>query len=81
MWLCVFVSVKHKLTDLFDVPIQAEEVEDASAVHLGCMQAAHHGDGAGGRAHVRRGLGQWVGHHFGHVVGVPLVPVVAWQGQ
>ena len=75
------MSVKHKLTDLFDVPIQAEEVEDARAVHLGSVQAAHHGDRAGGMAHVRRGLGQRVGHHFGHVVGAPLVPVVAWQGQ
>lgn len=49
---------------LFYVTVETEEVEDAGAVHLGWMEAAHHGYGAGGVARVGRGrLGQRVGNH------------------
>lgn len=40
-------------THLLNVSIQAEEVEDAGAVHLGWMKATDHGHGAGGVASVR----------------------------
>lgn len=33
----------HEL-HLLHVAVQTEEVEDAAAVHLGGMEAAHHGD-------------------------------------
>lgn len=43
----------HSWTHLLNVSIQAEEVEDAGAVHLGWMKATDHGHGAGGVASVR----------------------------
>lgn len=35
-------------THLLYVAVKTEEVEDAAAVHLGGMEAAHHGNRAGG---------------------------------
>ena len=43
---------KHTHPYLLNVPVEAEEVEDAGAVHLGWMEATHHGDRAGGVARV-----------------------------
>lgn len=60
-------AVTHT-TYLLNVAIEAEEVEDAGTVHLGGMEAAHHGDGAGCVGRVRGGgLGQRVGHHVWNV--------------
>lgn len=42
----------HSKIYLLDVSIEAEEVEDAGAVHLGWMKATDHGHGAGGVASV-----------------------------
>lgn len=66
--------------DLFDVAIETEKVEDAGAVHLGGVQAAHHGDRAGAVV-VGGTLGQGVGHHLWDVVGAQLVPAVPWERQ
>lgn len=53
---------------LLNVSIEAEEVKDAGAVHLGWMKATDHGHGAGGVASVRGGrLRQRVRHHVGDV--------------
>lgn len=41
-----------KDTHLLNVAIEAEEVEDAGAVHLGRMEATHHGNRAGGMARI-----------------------------
>lgn len=39
---------QHTHTYLLNVAIQTKEVEDAGAVHLGWVEAAHHGNRAGG---------------------------------
>lgn len=68
-------------TDLLNIPVQAEEVEDAGAVHLGGVQAAHHGDRARAVVVVGGALGQGVSHHLWDVVGAQLVPAVPWERQ
>lgn len=45
-------NLKYTHTYLLNVSIEAEEIEDAGAVHLGWMEATHHGNGAGGMARV-----------------------------
>lgn len=73
----------HTQSYLLNVSIKAEEVEDAGAVHLGWMEATHHGNGAGyvSRVRIGRRLGQRVGHHVGNVQGGQLVPGVTGQRQ
>lgn len=66
---------------LLNVPVQTEEVEDAGAVHLGGMQAAHHGNRAGGVAHVGGGLRQRIRHDLRHVMRAALEAVIAGQRQ
>lgn len=41
---------EHLYTNLLNVAVEAEEVEDSSAIHLGRMEAAHHGYRAGSMA-------------------------------
>lgn len=72
----------HTHTYLLNVAIQTKEVEDAGAVHLGWVEAAHHGNRAGGVTRVWGGrLGQRVGHHVWDVDGGELVSAVAGQRQ
>ncbi len=66
---------------LLDVSVETEEVEDAGAVHLGGMQAAHHGNGAGGVAHVGGGLGQRIRHHLRDIMRAALEAVITGQRQ
>ena len=80
--ICTHTHTFRNSADLFNVTIETEEIEDASAVHLCGMQPAHHGDRAGVVVDVGRALGQRVGHHLWDVVGgVVLVPAVARQRQ
>lgn len=37
----------HTHTYLLNVAVEAEEVEDAGTIHLGWMEATHHGNRAG----------------------------------
>ena len=37
----------HTHPYLLNIPVEAEEVEDAGTVHLGWMEATHHGNRAG----------------------------------
>lgn len=75
-------SHKYERTYLLNVAIKAEEVEDAGAVHLGWMEAAHHCYRAGGVAGVRRRyLRHRVGHHIWNVHRGELVPAAAGQRQ
>lgn len=67
---------------LLNIPVEAEEVEDAGAVHLGWMEATHHGNRAGCVARVWGwGLGQRVGNHVRNVHWGELVPAVSRQRQ
>lgn len=69
-------------TYLLNVAVEAEEVEDAGAVHLGWMEATYHGNRTGGMARVWRGwLRQWIRHHVWNVQWSELVPAVAGQWQ
>lgn len=76
-------------TNLLHVAVQTEEVEDAAAVHLGWMEAAHHGDRAGAQNGGGGGLcggeglweQRWVGDHLLSRLVAPPVPAVCRERQ
>lgn len=49
-------------THLVHVAVKTDEIEDAAAVHLGGMEAAHHGNRAGGSVGQEGGGGGGGGH-------------------
>ncbi len=74
-------------THLFHIAVETKKVEDVAAVHLGRMEAAHHGNWAGGPAAQEgggsRGLRkeQRVGDLVLHLPTAPSVSAVSRQRQ
>lgn len=51
---CCTRNALHEL-NLLNIAIEAKEVEDSSAIHLGWMEATNHGNRAGGMARIGGG--------------------------